>query len=162
MKPRQRAKPFEPERSRKELGLRIQRLVAETIRCWKDCGNAQCRRERRCAGDGYECIAKWRESLPPPSPQQAEARLQDFRLEIAARKRLGGDQVTAGQLRQAIRKEKAARGAAMPPQGGDDATPVAGEMQLAAKKQERIDEACNEPVVAPDRAHAPGPRIRRL
>src|ERR1700730_2550576 len=101
MKPRQRAKPFEPRRSRKELGLRIQRLVAETIRGWGDCGNAQCRRERRCAGDGFECIAKWRQSLPPLSPEQAEARLQDFRIEIEARKRLGGESVTAEQLRQA-------------------------------------------------------------
>jgi hypothetical protein len=161
MKPRQRAKPLEPERSRKELGLRLQRLVAETIHGWNDCGNAQCRRERRCAGEGFECIAKWRESLPPLSPEQAEARLQDFRIEIGARKRLSGESVTAEQLTEAIRKEKAARRAAMPPQDGDDAAPAAGEMQLA-EKQEPINPACNEPAAEPDRARAPGPRITQL
>jgi hypothetical protein len=161
-KPEQQDEPFDAKRFNKELDLKIQRLLANTILGWDDCGNTQCRRERRCASDGFECIAKWRESLPPLSPKEAEARLQDFRMEIEVRKRLGGESVTAEQFEEAIRKEQAARRAALPPQDGDATPPVVEETKLAPEKQERINRAGNDDVTERDRAREPGPRITQL
>ena len=158
----QQDEPFDAERFNKELDLKVQRLLAETIHGWHDCGNAQCRREHRCASKRFECIAKWRSTLPPLSLEEAEARMQDFRISLEARKRLGGESVTAKQLTKAIRKEKAARRAAMSPQGGGKAAPVVEETPLAPEKQERINRAWNEYVAEQDRAREPGPRITQL
>jgi hypothetical protein len=161
-KPEQQDEPFDAERFRKELDLKLERLLAETIHGWDDCGNGQCRRERRCASDGFECIAKWRESLPPLSPEEAEARMEDFRIALEVRKRLGGESVTAEQLEEAIAKEQAARRAALPPQEGDATPPVAEETKLAPEQQARIDRAWNEYVKEQDRTREPGPRITQL
>src|ERR1700692_230766 len=89
-KPKQQAEPFDAARFRKELGLKIQRLVAESIEGWPICKNTRCRRAKRCASDRFECIAKWRSTLPPLTPEEAKARMEDFRVAIEARKRLGG------------------------------------------------------------------------
>jgi anti-sigma-K factor RskA len=156
-KTKQQAAPFDVERFRKELGLRIQRLVAESIRGWRDCGNAKCRRTKRCASDRFECIAKWRSTLPPLTPEQAEARLQEFRIELEVRKRFNGESVTEAQLRKAIHKEKAARRAAMPPLAGDDAAAsVAQAPPLSPQIEQPVAETCREG----DRRA--GPRIRQL
>ena len=164
LKPRQKAEPFDAERFRAELGLKLQRLVAESLEAWPTCGNMRCRRAKRCASEDRECIAKWQKSLPPLSPEEAEARMQDFRMEIEARKRLGGDSVTEEQLTEAIRKEKAARLAAMPPQEGDTPAPVADQTQLSPEKQAQIDRAWNDHVASAeeDKPRERRPRITQL
>jgi hypothetical protein len=160
---KQQAEPFDAERFCKELSLKIQRLVAESIAGWSTCDNTHCRRAKRCASRGHECIAKWRESLPPISPEEAKARLADFRTELDVRIRLGRS-VTEEQLTEAIRKEKAARRAAM--QAVDAPAPVAEATQLAPEKVERINRAWNEYAASlpaeEDRAREAGPRIRML
>jgi hypothetical protein len=173
-KPKQQAEPFDVERFRKELGLKLQRLAAESIEAWPTCDNVQCRRAKRCASQKRECVAKWRESLPPISPEEAEARMADFRIEIEVRNRLGGESVTAAQFAEAVRKEKAARRAAMPPQAAVAPGPVAAETQLAPETAEPIDRACNDHVAswpgekaeatedAGPAAREPGPRITQL
>jgi hypothetical protein len=158
----QQSPPEDIERFRKELGLKLQRLLAESLDAWPTCENTLCRRKKRCASRRYECIAKWRESLPPLSPEEAKARIEDFRIEIEARKRLGGESVTAEQLEEAIRKAKAARRAALPPQEGDATPAVAEETQLAPETQERIDRAWNEYVKEQDGARERRPRITQL
>jgi hypothetical protein len=161
----QQSPPFDSKRFRKELGLKIQRLVAESIEGWPNCENTRCHRAKRCASDRFECIAKWRSTLPPLTREEAQARLQDFRIALDARKRLGGDAVTAEQLAEAIRKETAARRAAMPPQEGDATPPVAEETQLAPEQQERINRIWNDYVAAKNSAESDarrGPRIRQL
>jgi hypothetical protein len=154
------------ERFREELSLKLERLLAESLEAWPTCDNLQCRRAKRCASEDRECIAKWQESLPPITPEEAAQRLDDFRIAIEARKRLGGDSVTMEQLTEAIRKEKAARLAAMPPQEGDTAAPVAEETQLSPEKQERINRAWNEYVASlpaeEDKPRERGPRITQL
>jgi hypothetical protein len=154
------------ERFREQLGLKLQRLVAESLEAWPTCANMRCRRAKRCASEDRECIAKWQKSLPPLSPEEAEARMQDFRMEIEARKRLGGDSVTEKQLSEAIRKEKAARLAAMPPQEGDTPAPVADQTQLSPEKQAQIDRAWNDHVASEqaekDRKRERRPRITQL
>jgi hypothetical protein len=140
--------PEDMERFRAELSLKIQRLVAESLEAWSSCDNVRCRRARRCASADRECIAKSQESLPPLSPEEAEARLQDFRIELKVRKRLIGESVTEEQLAEAIRKEKAARRAAMPPPDGEPLPAVAEETQLAPEKQARIERAWNDYVAS--------------
>jgi hypothetical protein len=161
-KSKQPSEPFDAERFRKELNLKISRLVAETIEGWPGCENTRCRRAQRCASDRFECIAKWRESLPPLSPEEAQGRLEDFRIAVQVRTRLAGQTVTVEQLSEAIRKEKAARLAAWPPQEGDATPPVAEETKLAPEKQARIDRAWDEYMKEQDKARAPGPRITQL
>jgi hypothetical protein len=162
----QQSPPVDIERFRKELGLKIQRLVAESLEAWPTCDNVRCRRATRCDSEDYECIAKWRESLPPLSPEEAAARLQDFRIAVEARKRLGGESVTEEQLMEAIRKEQAARAAPMPSQAGDTPAPAAEQTQLAPEKLERINRAWNDYVASlpaeQDREREPGPRITML
>jgi hypothetical protein len=158
----ERQSPSDIERFRKELGLKIERLVAESLEAWPTCENKRCRREKRCASVDRECIAKWQASLPPLSPEEAKARLEDFRIELDVRRRLGGERVTVEQLTEAIAKEKAARRAALPPQEGDATPPVAEETQLAPEKQARIDRAWNEYVAEQDSARERRPRITQL
>jgi hypothetical protein len=159
---REQQSPADIERFREELGLKIQRLVAESLEAWPTCENTRCRREQRCASGKRECIAKWQESLPQLSPEEAKERLEDFRLELDVRRRLGGERVTAEQLAEAIAKEKAARLAAMPPQQGDATPPVAEERKLAPEQQARIDRAWNDYAKEQDRTREPGPRITQL
>jgi hypothetical protein len=154
----QQSPPVDIERFRKKLGLKIQRLVAESLEAWPTCENTLCRRKKRCASRHRECIAKWRESLPPLSPEQAKARLEEFRIALDVRRRLGGESVTVEQFTEAIRKAQAARRAAMPAQAAEP-PPVAEETKLAPEKQERINRAWNEYVAEQDRAREPGPRI---
>jgi hypothetical protein len=144
--------PYDVERFRHELALEIERFIAEHLEAWTSCENGLCRRAKRCASPDCECIAKWRESLPPHSPEEAKAHLTDFRIALDLRMRLGGETVSAEQLAEAIRNEKAARRAAMPPQEGDATPPVVEEAQLAPEQQERIE----------DRARERGPRITQL
>jgi hypothetical protein len=168
----QQSPPEDMERFREELSLKIQRLVAESLEAWSTCDNVRCRRDRRCASQNRECIAKSQESLPPPlSPEEADARLQDFRIELKMRARLSGESVTEEQLAEAIRKEKAARRAAMPPPDGEPPPPVAEETQLSPEKQERINRAWNDYVAslpaegaedADERKRERRPRITQL
>ncbi len=159
---REQQSPVDIERFRKELGLKIERLVAESLKAWPTCENKRCRREKRCASGKRECIVKWQESLPPLSPEEARERLDDFRLELDVRRRLGGERVTMEQFTEAIAKEKAARLAAMPPQAAEPPAPVAEETQLAAETQARIDRAWNEYVAEQDTPRERGPRITQL
>jgi hypothetical protein len=162
----QQSPPKDIERFRKELGLKIQRLVAESLEAWPSCDNQRCRRARRCVSPDRECIVKWRESLPPLSPEEARERLQDFRISVEVRRRLAGQTITVEQLAEAIRKEKAARLAALPPREDDATPPVAEETKLAPEKQERVDRAWKEHVASQpaeqDRKREPGPRITQL
>ncbi|HEV7880972.1 hypothetical protein [Bradyrhizobium sp.] len=160
-KPKQQDEPSDVERFRYELALDINRRVAESLEAWTTCENARCRRAQRCAGPDCECIAKWRASLPPLSPEQAKAHLTNFKIALDVRMRLG-ETVTAEQLSEAIRKEKAARRAAMPLQESDMPAPVVEGTKLAPEKQERINRAGNDCVAEQDRAREPGPRITRL
>jgi hypothetical protein len=152
------------ERFREELGLKLQRLVAESLEAWPTCDNMRCRRAKRCASEDRECIAKWQESLPPISPEEAKTRLDEFRIALEARKRLG-ESVTMEQLEEAIRKEKAARLAAMPPQEGDTPARVE-EPPLSPEKLERIDRAWNDYVASlpaeEDKPRERRPRITQL
>jgi hypothetical protein len=165
-KSKQPSEPFDAVRFRKELNLKISRLVAETIEGWPGCENTRCRRAQRCASDRFECIGKWRESLPPLSPEEARERLEDFRISVQVRRRLAGQTITVEQLAEAIRKEKAARLAALPPRGDDATPPVAEETKLAPEKQERVERAWKEHVASQpaeqDRKREPGPRITQL
>ncbi len=165
-KPEQQSRPEDIARFRKELGLRIQRLVAESLEAWPTCDNWQCRRAKHCASEKRECIAKWRESLPPLSPEEAKASMEDFRIALDVRRRLRGQTVTMEQFTEAIHKEQAARRVVMAPQEGDATPPVAEETQLAPEKAERIDRIRNDYAaslpVEKDRAREPGPRITQL
>ena len=160
----QQSPPVDAERFRIELAHKLDRLVSEAIEGWRRCDNADCRRARSCASDGFECIAKWQESQPPRSPEQIKAGVEDLKLSLDVRRRLG-ENVTLEQFEEAIRKEQAARRAALPPQT-EAAAPVAEEAKLAPEQQARIDRAWNDDVAQQraedDRKREPGPRITRL
>jgi hypothetical protein len=150
-KPKQQAEPFDAARYRKEVGLRIQQLVAESIEGWRSCENKRCRRAEGCASAQYECIVKWKKSLPPLSPEEAAQRLTDFRRELLARKAglpIGGQPMKPAQAKE--------------PRGNKPA-PVAEQAQLAPGKAERIEQARNDDVASlpaeQDRKRAPGLRI---
>jgi hypothetical protein len=160
-KPKQQDEPFDAERFRLELAQKLDRLVAEAIEGWPSCENTLCRRKKRCASRDRECVAKWRESLPPLSPEQIKAGVEDLKLSLDVRKRLG-ENVTLEQFEEAIAKEQAARRPAMPPQAAEPPAPVVEETKLAPEKQARIDRAWNEYVKEQDRAREPGPRITQL
>jgi hypothetical protein len=67
---------YDVEHFRNELALEIERFIAEHLEAWTSCDNGLCRRAKRCASPDCECIAKWRESLPPLSPEQARVHLE--------------------------------------------------------------------------------------
>ena len=162
-KTKEQDEPFDVERFRNELALDIERRVADSLEAWATCENTLCRRAKRCASQDCECIARWRESLPPLSPEEAKAHLTDFKIALDVRMRLGGETVTAEQLTEAIRNEKAARRAAMPLQESDMPAPVVEGTKLAPEKQERINRAWNDCVAEQAREQrAPGPRITQL
>jgi hypothetical protein len=176
LKPRQQAEPFDAARSRKELGLRIQRLVAESIEGWPTCENKQCRRAKRCASRKYECIAKWQKSLPLLSPEETAQRLADFRRDVLARKAglpLGEQPIKLVQANKPRGNRSASSTAKRQVQRGNDCeapVPVAEETQLAPEKVERINRARNDdvaplPAVQDSEREPPpriGPRIRAL
>jgi hypothetical protein len=153
--------PFDAERFRIELAHKLDRLVSDTMEGWRQCDNAECRRARSCASDGFECIAKLEKSQPPRSPEEIKAGVADLKLSLDVRRRLG-ENVTLEQFEEAIAKEKAARRAAMPPQAAEPPAPVVEETQLAPQKQARIDRAWNDYVKEQDRKREPGPRITQL
>jgi hypothetical protein len=148
-KTNEQEEPYDVERFRHELALEIERRVADSLEAWATCENKLCRRAKRCVSLDCECIAKWQESLPPLSPEEAKAHLVDFKIALGLRLSLG-ETGTAEQLAEAIREEKAARRAAMPLQESE--APVG--TKLAPEKQERIAEQ--------DKAREPGPRITQL
>jgi hypothetical protein len=158
----QQSPPIDIERFRLELARKLDRLVAEAIEGWPTCENTLCRRKKRCASRDRECVAKRRESLPPRSPEEIKAGVEDLKLSLDVRRRLG-ENVTLEQFEEAIAKEKAARRAAMPPQAAEPPAPVVEETQLAPEKQERIDRAWNEYVAEQDKAaRERRPRITQL
>ncbi|MEA2941199.1 MAG: hypothetical protein QOD09_1728 [Bradyrhizobium sp.] len=163
-KPQQQEERFDAERFRLELARKLNRLVAEAIDGWSTCENPRCGRARRCASPRRECIAKWQKSRPPLSPQQIEEGLQDLKLSLEVRMRLG-EGATAEQLEKAIHDEKAARRAAMPPQDREPLPPVEA-TQLAPAQRERIDRASNDRVASQpaeqDRPRGRRPRITQL
>jgi hypothetical protein len=176
LKPKQQAAPFDAERFRKELGLKLQRLVAETIEGWPACGNKRCRRAKRCVSENYECIAKWRKSLPPLSPEETAQRLADFRRDVLARKAglpLGEQPIKPAQPNKPRGNKPAASTATRAAQRDNDwiaPVPVAEETQLAPEKVERINQAWDDTVASlpaeqdgkRERPPRIGPRIRRL
>jgi hypothetical protein len=175
LKPKQRAEPFDAARSRKEVGLRIQRLVAESIEGWPTCENTRCLRAKRCVSKNYECIAKWQKSLPPLSPEESARRLADFRRDILARKAglpLGAQPIKPAQANKPRGNKPAASTATCPAQGDTDCeapAPVAEQTQLAPEKVERIDRAWNDTMASLPEQDGEreaglriGPRIRAL
>jgi hypothetical protein len=160
-KPEQQSPPEDIERFRLELARKLDRLVAEAIDGWSTCENTLCRRKRRCASRDRECIAKWQESQPPHSPEEIKAGVEDLKLSLDVRRRLG-ENFTLEQFEEAVRKEQATRRAALPPQAAEPPAAVVEQTQLAPETQARIDRAWNEYVAERDRAREPGPRITKL
>jgi hypothetical protein len=169
----QQSPPVDIERFRKELGLKIQRLVAESLEGWSTCDNLRCRRAKRCASQDYECIVKWREALPPLSPEQAAQRLADFRRDLLARQ-AGlplGESAKLDRAKKQRENKLASTPANSSAQGDDDrgaSAAVAKETQLAPEKVERINRIWNDYVAslpaedAEDHEREPGPRITML
>ena len=81
----QQSPPEDIERFRIELARKLDRLVADNIGGWRRCDNMQCRRAKRCAGDDFECIAKWQKSRPPVSPEQAQRGAAELKRALEAR-----------------------------------------------------------------------------
>jgi hypothetical protein len=160
-KSKDQEEPFDAERFRLELARKLDRLVAEAIEGWSTCENPRCRRAKRCASPRRECIAKWQKSRPPLSPEQIAKGVQDLKLSIDVRMRLG-EGATAAQIEKAIHEEKAARRAAMPPRDRELLPPVAEQTPLAPEKVERIDRAWKDDVGEQDRARERRPRITQL
>ncbi len=156
----QQSPPVDAERFRIELAHKLDRLVSEAIEGWRRCDNAECRRARSCASDGFECIAKWQKSLPPRSPEEIKAGVEDLKLWLDVGRRLG-ENVTLEQFEEAIHKEQAARRAAMLPQAAEPPAPVA-ETKLAPETQARIDRTWDEYVAERDGARERRPRITQL
>jgi hypothetical protein len=157
----QQSPSVDAERFRLELAYKLDRLVSDTMEGWRRCDNAECRRVRSCAGDGFECLAKLQESQPPHSPEEIKAGVADLKLSLDVRLRLG-ENATFEQFEEAMCREREARRAAMPPQAAEPPAPVVEETKLAPETQARIDRAWNEYVAEQDKARAPGPRITRL
>jgi hypothetical protein len=162
-KPKQQEERIDAERFRLELARKLDRLVAEAIDGWSTCENPRCRRARRCASPRRECIAKWQKSRPPLSPEEIAEGMQDLRISIEVRKRLG-EGVTAAQLEKAVHQEKAARRAAMQPHGGEP--PRVEETPLAPEPQALIDRESNDDVASQPaeqgKARERRPRITQL
>jgi hypothetical protein len=175
----QQSPPEDIERFRKELSLKIQRLVAESLEAWPTCDNVRCRRAKRCASEDRECIAKWRETLPPLAPEEAEQRLRDFKRELGAR--IAGLPLPRSEPEKPERakKQRGNKPSSTPitmaqPDSGDNAPAPVEEPQIAPEKQERINQAWNEYVAslpaedaeatedAGREARKPGPRITML
>ena len=152
-------------RFRDNLQLKLSRLAAEALEAWPTCENRRCHRLRRCASPHRECLVKWRESRPPVSPEETRAGMDELRMELNIRLRLG-ENATAEQVVDAVEKEKAARRAAMPQQYGDTAAPVVEGTQLAPQPQAQIGRASNDAVASPpaeqNNARERRPRLTQL
>jgi hypothetical protein len=163
----QQSPPEDIERFREELGLKLQRLVAESLEAWPTCDNMRCRRAKRCASEDRECIRKWQESLPPISPEEAKQRLADFKRELDMR-RAG---LPLDKPPQAKKRGKAAATTAdnSTQDNGSDKAPAPAAYEpppLSPEKAERIDRIWNDYVASlpaeKDREREPGPRITQL
>ena len=77
-KPEQQSPPLTSQRFRKELALRLQRLVAESLEAWPTCENTRCRREKRCASRLVNASPDGVNRCRRLSPEEAKARLQDL------------------------------------------------------------------------------------
>jgi hypothetical protein len=161
VKREQQSPSVDAERFRLELAYKLDRLVSDTMEGWRRCDNAECRRARSCAGDGFECLPKLRETRPPHSPEEIKAGVEDLKLSLDVRLRLG-ENVSFEQFEEAMCREREARRAAMPPQAAEPPPPVAEETQLAPETQARIDRAWNEHVKEQDRVRERRPRITQL
>jgi hypothetical protein len=160
-KPEELDEPYDVERFRIELTLNIRRFIAKNLQLWATCENSQCRRGKRCAGPGAECIDKWSETLPPRSPEEDRANLIDFQKALGVRISLG-ETATSEQIAEAIEKERAERRAAMRlPESGRPAAVVEG-TKLAPEQRQEIERALNDTAKEPDRTRDPGPRITQL
>jgi len=170
----QQSPPEDIVRFRKELGLKLDRLMAESLEAWPTCENTRCRRAKRCASPNRECIRKWRESLPPVSPEEAKQRLADLNRELELRS--GGLPLVPAAVKKPLSSKAVATTPNDSSQGNDDdktPMPAAHEPPLSAEKAERIDRIWNDTVAslpaeepeaedAGTTKRAPGPRITLL
>jgi hypothetical protein len=168
----QQSPPEDIERFREELGLKLDRLLAESLEAWATCDNVQCRRAKRCASRNRECVAKSQESLPPCSPEEAAQRLADFRRDLE--KRMAGLPLDAEPIKPAQaskpRGKADATTANNSAQGeGDDKTaaPAAYEPPpLSPEKAAQIDQIWNDYVASlpaeEDKSRERRPRITQL
>jgi hypothetical protein len=148
-KPKQQAEPFDAERFRIELGYKLERLVSDVIKGWRRCGNAECRRARSCVSDGFECIAKWQESRPPVSPEEAQRQASELKRDLDAY-RAGLPLPEKPEPAKKRRRKKPASTSARPAEGDDNRAPVpvAKQPKLAPEQQARIDRAWKEYVAS--------------
>jgi hypothetical protein len=168
----QQSPPEDIERFREELGLKLQRLVAESLEAWPTCDNVRCRRAKRCASEDRECIAKWQESLPPVSPEEARQRLADFRKQLELR--MAGLPLDEEPVKPVRAKKPRNKAAATTTNNSTQAdgenktsAPAAYEQPpLSPEKAERIDRIWNDYVASlpaeEDKPREPGPRITQL
>jgi hypothetical protein len=162
----QQSPPEDIERFREELNLKIERLVAESLEAWSTCDNVRCRRAKRCASQDRECIAKWRESLPPVSPEEAEQRLRDFRRALDAG--IAGLPLDEPAKPAQVKKRRGNKAAATAtnnstPGDNDREVPAPAAYEpppLSPEKAERIDRTWND-YVASLPAEEDKPRERR-
>jgi hypothetical protein len=169
----QQSPPVDIARFRKELGLKIQRLVAESLEAWPTCDNLRCRRAKRCVSENRECIRKWQESLPPISPEEAKQRLADFKRELDMRRAglpLDKPPVKPARAKKPRGNKAAATATKDSAQtDGENKTPAPAAYEpppLSPEKAERIDRIWNDYVASlpaeKDREREPGPRITQL
>jgi hypothetical protein len=166
----QQSPPEDIERFRIELAHKLDRLMADAIEGWRKCANVQCRRAKRCASDGFECIAKWQKSRPPVSPEQAQRGADELKRALEARM-AGLPMPWEAEPAKKPRGKKTAATAtecSMPGNGGDKTlAPVAEEPPpLSPEVADRIDRIWNDYVASlpaeEDKPRAPGPRITQL
>jgi hypothetical protein len=165
----QQSPPEDIERFRVELARKLDRLVADTIRGWRRCDNMQCRRAKRCASDGFECIAKWQKSRSPVSPEQAQRGADELKRALEARMAGLPMPWEAEPAKKPRRKNAAATATDNSTRGnGDDEAPApaAYEPPLSPEKAERIDRIWNDYVASlppeEDKQREPRTRISML
>jgi hypothetical protein len=157
----ERGSPEEIAQFRKNLSLKIERLVAESLEAWSTCENRHCRRAKRCASKKRECIARWNATKPPLTPEQAEQSMNEFR--IALKRRLAGLPLGQAANKTSGDNTRAAMATSTPPVEDGKTPPVAAEPQLSPEKQARIDRAWNEYVTEQEKPKRERrPRITRL
>jgi hypothetical protein len=162
-KPKQQDAPFDAMRFRIELAHKLDRLVSDATERWRRCDNVRCRRARHCASDGFECIARDRESRPPVSPEQAGRQAHELKRDLDAY-RAGLPLPSQPEPAKRRRRKKPGSTPASPAEGDDNRppAPVAQQPELAPEQQARIDRAWNDHVKEQDKAREPGPRITQL
>jgi hypothetical protein len=70
---------------RKDLLRRMNRLIGEQYRCWRDCPLRLCRRTRYCAAPDLAC--RNLPSFPPLTPEQDDAAKADLQRALRERAR---------------------------------------------------------------------------